>query len=227
MSDKPNATQVLRDLITKQGQEAAEEMAGCGTHDPHAETSAEPTQPTDSDILPGLATEYVSHAADKMAASNSDDGQPVDVVEAAAGTSLTERAGYTTNMKSSAEGGFPDFDPTPENIARVAMMQNDTHPDLIGACRAVLVNSGRTEEQLALFDSHFLIATARGKSVLAQRTALNSFWTVQFAHFGVDGFGPRQLLVGVGGDADWLKWFQTQPLDFIIAKNLPMKMIGN
>lgn len=114
-----------------------------------------------------------------------------------------------------------DFDFKAESIAKIAMMDNDTHPDLIGACRSLLVNAAVPADKLAIFDSHFLIVAAKGKSLLAQRQALNSFWTVQFAQFGTDGYGPRQLLAQVGDDKEWIKWFSTQPLDLIIAKGLP------
>lgn len=114
-----------------------------------------------------------------------------------------------------------DFDYQPASIAKIAMMENDSHPDLIGMCRNILVSAHLTEEQLSIFDSHFLLQQAKGKSLLAQRAALNAFWHLQFSTLSTDGYGARQLLVMVGDDLEWIKWFSTQPLDLIISKSLP------
>lgn len=114
-----------------------------------------------------------------------------------------------------------DFDYKPASIAGIAMMDNPDHPDLLGEARKLLVMSGVPESRLAIMDSHFLINAARGKSLLAQRGALNAFWHVQFSAAGSEAYGARQLLVTSGDHEEWLKWFGRAPLEAILKFELP------
>jgi hypothetical protein len=126
----------------------------------------------------------------------------------------------TRTMRKSIE--LPaDFDYKAESVAKIAMLDNDTHPDLIGEARQLMVNSGVPAAFLAQFDSHFLIISAKGKSLLAQRTALNSFFTAEFSQHGLKAYGARQLLVQVGDHHEWIKWFRTQPLELVLKISAP------
>lgn len=112
----------------------------------------------------------------------------------------------------------------PVNIAKVAVLPNDTHPDLLGDIRKMLVSSGRSQEQLAHYDNHFLIAGAKGTSLLAQRVALVSYWNAVFAGVGEKGYQARQMLAMINATTitkDILEWFGRYPLDLIINENLP------
>lgn len=113
------------------------------------------------------------------------------------------------------------FDYSPQSISKLAMVPNELHGDLIGACRKVLETAGVPADRLALLDSHVLINQARGKSLLAQRSALNSFWHLQFAPLGTEAYGARQLLVNEGDQHNWIKWFSGIPLDVILKHELP------
>lgn len=116
-----------------------------------------------------------------------------------------------------------DFDFKPASIAAFAMRDSETHPDMVGACRQMLVGARLTPEQLAVFDSDFILNASKGKSMLAQRQALNSFWMVQFSTYGVNAYGPRQMLLSTGNYQNWFDNFKLQPLDFIIEKGLPKR----
>lgn len=118
-----------------------------------------------------------------------------------------------------------NFDYSPQSISKLAMQDKPDHPDLIGECRITLVNAGVSEASLALMDNHLLINQARGKTLLAQRVALNGFWHLQFAPLGTEAYGARQLLVNEGDDQTWVKWFSGLPLDIILKHNLP-KVFG-
>ena len=112
----------------------------------------------------------------------------------------------------------------PVNIAKVSLMPNETHPDLLGDIRKLLVTTGRSAEQLAHYDNHFLIAGARGASLLAQRVALVSYWNAVFSTVGEKGYQARQMLTVINSTTitkDILEWFGKYPLDLIAVEDLP------
>lgn len=148
--------------------------------------------------------------------------QPTEVVDCADGGQ--QMTVFTPGMKPTQN--IPEgLDlKNPVNIAKVSLMPNETHPDLLGDIRKLLVTTGRSAEQLAHYDNHFLIAGARGASLLAQRVALVSYWNAVFSTVGEKGYQARQMLTVINSTTitkDILEWFGKYPLDLIAVEDLP------
>lgn len=131
-------------------------------------------------------------------------------------------------MKKTA-GVDPSLDLSkPQNVAKVAMMDNDTHPDLLGAIYNELVGRGLPAERADIYLNHFMVVAARGKSLMAQRQALVSYWNYQMLLLGEPAYPARQTLAHMNAMAsvgDIITLFTNLPLDVILKFDLPKETV--
>jgi len=112
----------------------------------------------------------------------------------------------------------------PHVMGKVSMMDNPTHPDILTAIRNILVMGGVAPERIAVYDNHFMIRAAAGKSLMAQRQAIVAFFNSEFAVYGTPAYQARQMLTFINVTpipGDIVTLFEQKPLDFILKNNLP------
>lgn len=112
----------------------------------------------------------------------------------------------------------------PRNIAKVAVMPNASHPDLIGAIYNEMIIAGSNKDAAEDFLNHFLCTGARGTSIAAQRTAVTSYLTYIFGPYGERAYAARNYVTMMNNAVlvnDILELFRSVPLDMFLKMQQP------
>ena len=112
----------------------------------------------------------------------------------------------------------------PQNIAKVALMPNDTHYMLIAATADAMREAGIPEERVQIFLRSPLVQPAIGTSLLGQRGAVTAFWNHQFLPLREEGYAARQALGVIGkifNGSEMTEMFKKYPMDTILKHDLP------
>ena len=112
----------------------------------------------------------------------------------------------------------------PRNIAKVAMMDNETHPNVVAAVYNEMIMAGIPKERADLFLGHFLIRSVVGKSVVAQRVAITSYLTALFLPLGESAYAARNYVSMMNSAlvvTDIITLFRQVPLDTLLKNDLP------
>ncbi len=139
-----------------------------------------------------------------------------------------EKAGIKVINESGAkrtEGIPEDLDlDHPQNIAKVALMPNDTHYKLIEATADAMREAGVPEERVQIYLESPLVKPSIGTSLLGQRGAFTAFWNHQFLPLREEGYAARQVIGAIGqifNGSEMTTAFKKYPLDTILKYDLP------
>lgn len=112
----------------------------------------------------------------------------------------------------------------PFDVAKVAVMPNPTHFDLIEAVADELRGVGMSQERLDVFLNSPFVVAAKGKSLAAQRVAFFNFWNTELLALGTVAYQARMVLgatMSTYSPSEILRVFKMQPMDTILSNNLP------